>query len=107
MNSTTWTDAPAGKSRLGSIGMPLSACSSAVGGTRVLLAPTAAPIQGSGLPIAARLRPIDERGVAHESFFQQALAPAGVAPLSATTENDSTENNSTTLGIHSPGRPQS
>ena len=101
MNSTTWTDAPAGKSRLGSIGMPLSACSSAVGGTGVLTAPTAAPIHGSDLPVAVRLRPIDERGGTVESYLVQALAIAGTAPLSATDNFD------TTLGIHSPGRPQS
>jgi hypothetical protein len=101
VNSTTWTDAPAGFSGPGSIGMPLSACSSAVGGTGVLVAPTAAPIQGGGLPVAVRLRPIDERGTTVESYLAQALAIAGPAPLGATDNFD------TTLGIHSPGRPQS
>ena len=101
MISTTWTDAPAGISGPGSIGMPGSACSSAVGGTGVLTAPTAAPIHGSDLPVAVRLRPIDERGVTVESYLAQALAIAGPAPLSAIDNFD------TTLGIHSPGRPQS
>ena len=101
MISTTWTDAPAGFSGPGSIGMPLSACSSAVGGTRVLTAPTAAPIHGSDLPVAVRLRAIDERGVTVESYLAQALAIAGPAPLGATPTF------ATTLGIHSPGRPQS
>lgn len=103
MTSTTWTDAPAGFSGPGSIGMPLSACSSAVGGARALMAPTAAPIQGSGLPVAVRRRPIDERGLTVESYLVQALAIAGPAPLSVTTDH----NFDTTLGIHSPGRPQS
>ncbi|MGY2129116.1 hypothetical protein [Blastococcus sp. SYSU DS0617] len=102
MISTTWTDAPAGFSGPGRIGVSRYACSSAVlGGTPVVMAPIAAPIQGSGLPVAARLRPIDERGVNHKSFLQ-ALAVAGAASLSTTTDN-----NGTTLGIHPPGRPQS
>ncbi|SDE24020.1 hypothetical protein SAMN05660485_00291 [Blastococcus fimeti] len=101
MISTTWTDTPAGISGPGSIGMSRSACSSAVGGTGVLMAPIAAPLQGSGLPVAVRLRPIDERGVTVESYLVQALAIAGPAPLGATDNFD------TTLGIHSPGRPQS
>lgn len=102
MNSTTWTDAPAGNSGPGSIGMPLSACSSAVGGTGGRTALTAAPIQGSGLPVAVRRRPIDERGGTVESYLVQAHAIAGTAPLGATDHNFDT-----TLGIHSPGRPQS
>ncbi len=80
MNSTTWTAAPAGNSRPGSIGMPLCACSAAAG---------------------LRLRPIDERGMTIGSYLAQAPAMAGRAPLSATRNVD------TTLGIHSPGRPQS
>lgn len=100
MISTMWTDTPAGFSGPGRIGTYLHACASAVaGGAVVRTAPLAAPIQGTGLPTAARLRPIDERGVAAESFFQQALAVMGTAPLSTTT--------GTTLGIHSPGRPTS
>ena len=102
MNSTTWTDAPAGISGPGSIGMPLSACSSAVGGTGVRTAPAAAPFHGTDLPVAVRRRPIDERGGTVESYLVQAIAFAGTAPLSATTDNFDT-----TLGIHSPGRPQS
>jgi hypothetical protein len=107
VNSTTWTDAPAGFSGPGRIGMPRYSCPSVVGGTGVVIAPVAAPIQGSGLSVAARLRPIDERGVIQESFFQQAPAVAGAAPLSATTHKFGIDNNGTTLGIHPPGRPQS
>ncbi len=100
MNSSMWTDALAGFSGPGSTGMSGYACASLVaGGTGVRIAPLAAPIRGTGLP-AARLRPIDERGVATESFLQKVVI--GTAPLSATTDN-----NGTTLGIHSPGRPQS
>lgn len=102
MISTTWTDAPAGFSGPGRLGMPGYSCPSVVAGTGVVIAPVAAPIQGSGLSVAARLRPIDERGVTRKSFLQQAPAVAGAAPLSATTDN-----NGTTLGIHPPGRPQS
>lgn len=102
MISTTWTDAPAGFSGPGRIGVSRYACSSAVlGGTSVVMAPIAAPVQGSGLSVAARLRPIDELGVTHESFLQ-APAVAGAAPLSTTTDNSTS-----TLGIHPPGRPQS
>jgi hypothetical protein len=100
--STTWTDAPAGFSGPGRLGMARYSCPSVVGGTGVVMAPVAAPVQGSGLSVAARLRPIDERGVIQESFLVQAPAVAGAAPLSATTDK-----NGTTLGIHPPGRPQS
>ena len=104
MISTTWTDAPAGFSGLGRLGMSFSACPSVVGGATVLLAPTAAPIRGTGLHMAARLRPIDEPGVVRESFLQ-ALAVA--APLSTGAHKTDIDNNGTALGIHPPGRPQS
>lgn len=100
MITTTWTDAPAGFAGPGSAALPPHACPTVVGGTGVRMAPTAAPFQGTGLPVAARLRPIDERGLIHESFLRKAIA--GAAPLSAITDN-----NGTTLGIHSSGRPQS
>lgn len=104
MISTTWTDAPAGFSGPGLVGMSPYACSSVVGGASVLMAPTAAPIRGTGLPVAARLRPIDERGVVRESFLQ-ALAVA--SPLCTSADKHDIDNNGTTLGIHPPGRPQS
>ncbi len=105
MISTTWTDAPAGFSGPGLVGMSPYACSSVVdGGASVLMAPTAAPIRGTGLPVAARLRPIDERGVVRESFLQ-ALALA--SPLNTSAAKHDIDNNGTTLGIHPPGRPQS
>ena len=104
MISTTWTDAPAGFSGPGRLGMSPYACSSVVGGASVLMAPTAAPIRGTGLPMAARLRPIDEPGVVRESFLQ-ALAVA--SPLSTSADKTDIDNNDTTLGIHPPGRPQS
>jgi hypothetical protein len=54
--------------------------------------------------MAARLRPIDERGVVHESFLQ-ALVVA--SPLTASADKTDIDNNGTTLGIHPPGRPKS
>ena len=105
MISTTWTDAPAGFSGPGRLGTSPYACSSVVdGGARIVMAPVAAPIRESGLPMAARLRPIDERGVAHESFVQ-ALAVA--SPLITSADKTQIDDNGTTLGIHPPGRPQS
>jgi hypothetical protein len=100
--SMTWTDALAGFSGQGRIGTYPYSCAPVVGGgARIVMAPVAAPIKGSGLPVAARLRPIDERGVNHESFLQ-ALAVDGAASLRTTTDN-----NGNTLGIHPPGRSQS
>jgi hypothetical protein len=101
VNSTTWTDAPAGFSGSGSVGMSPFACPSAVAGTGVVMAPPAAPLRGIDLPVAVRLRAADERGAVRESSLQSA-AVIGIAPLSATTQNIGT-----TLGIHPPGRPQS
>ena len=104
MISTTWTDAPAGFPGTGRTGMSPYACPSVVdGGARIVMAPVAAPIQGTGLPVATRLRQIDERGVAHESFLQALVA----SPLNVTTSTTYIDNNGTTLGIHPPGRPQS
>lgn len=105
MISTTWTDAPAGFSGPGRSLMSSYACSSVVdGGARFAMAPVAAPIRGTGLPVAARLRPIDERGVVRESFLQ-ALAVA--SPLDLSADKHDIDNNGITLGIHPPGRPQS
>jgi len=103
--STTWTDAPAGFSGTGRTGMSPYACPSVVdGGARIVTAPVAAPVMGTGLPVATRLRQIDERGVAHESFLQ-ALDVA--SPMSPIADKNDIDNNGTTLGIHPPGRPQS
>ena len=104
MISTTWTDAPAGFSGPGRLGMSPYVCSSVVGGASVLKAPTAAPMRGTGLPMAARLRPIDEPGVVRESFLQ---ALTGASPLSTSAHTFDIDDNSTTLGIQPPGRPQS
>ncbi len=103
MISTTWTDAPAGFSGPGHIGMsPHTSAPVVDGGARTAMAPVAAPVQGTGLPVAARLRPIDERGVAHESYLQKFAVDCPTS--TGTTDID---NNGTTLGIHPPGRPQS
>ena len=103
MISTTWTDAPAGFSGTGGTRMSPYACSAVVDGARIVMAPPAAPIPGTGLPTAARPRPIDERGVAHESFLQALVA----SPLTTSADTNDIDNNGTTLGIHPPGRPQS
>ena len=105
MISTTWTDAPAGFSGTGRTGMSPYACPSVVdGGARIVMAPVAAPVRGTGLPVATRLRQIDERGVAHESFLQALTVASPMSPIADKTDID---NNGTTLGIHPPGRPQS
>ena len=105
MISTTWTDAPAGFSGPGRIGMsPYSSAPVVDGGARFVMAPVAAPLPGTGLPVAARLRPIDERGVVHESFLQKLAVDCPTSTGTGTTDID---NNGTTLGIHPPGRPQS
>jgi hypothetical protein len=99
VNSTMWTDAPAGFSGPGSTGTSPYACPSVVaGGTGVLMAPVAAPVHGTGLP-AARLRPVDEIGTALGSAFQRAVI--GTEPVTTT------KNIGTTLGLQPPGRPQS
>lgn len=103
MISTTWTDAPAGFSGPGRIGVSQEACTAVAGGASVVMVPTAAPMQGRDLPMAARLRPIDEPGVAHESFLQALVA----SPLNVIASTTYIENKGTTLGIHPPGRPQS
>jgi hypothetical protein len=93
---TMWTDAPAGFSAPG--GVAVRSCTGSVDVFGVVMAGTAAPFQGTGLPTAGRLRGIDDFGGLRESALQPALA----ARVSTTTDN-----NGTTLGIHSRGRPQS
>ncbi|MBN1093744.1 hypothetical protein JKP75_15000 [Blastococcus sp. TML/M2B] len=100
MISTTWTDAPAGFSGRGATALPALARPAVAGGPAVLMAPTAAPIQGCGLP-AVRLRRSDERDVATRSYLAQAVI-GGTAPNGTTTHDFGI-----TLGIHSPGRPLS
>ena len=105
MISTTWTDAPAGFSGPGRTGMSPYACPSVVDvGARTDMAPVATPIRAIGLPMAARLRPIDERGVVQDSFLQ-ALVVA--SPLTTSADKTDSDDNRTTLGIHPPGRPRS
>lgn len=103
MISMTWTDAPTGFSGSGGVAVRSAACRT-VAGSWVDMVPPAAPVQGSGLPVAARLRPVDEPGAIHASYLRGLV---GIAPISTSTEKNGTENNGTTLGIHPPGRPQS
>ena len=70
MISTTWTDAPAGLSARAAPVRPRTPASVVDGVARSVMAPVAAPSRGPVCPSAARLRPIDERGVVHESFLQ-------------------------------------
>ncbi len=96
MISTTWTKAPADLLGLGGIDVrPAYGPGLRSGGGDLLAARTAAPtapVQGTGLPTggtAVRLRPVTRQ------------------PIGAVVVTTTFENNDTTLGNHSPGRPQS
>ncbi len=108
MNSMTWIDAPTGFAGAGGVSLPASHRSAVVGGARIAIAPFVAASRGTGLTLAARLRPIDECGLAYESLLQQASAVAGDVLLRATDLfSATTDNDDTTLGVQPPGRPQS
>jgi hypothetical protein len=96
--SMTWTDAPTGFSGSGGVAVRPAACLAAAG-NRIVIAPVAVQVQGTGVPVAVRLRAIDERHTARPSYLKDIT---GLAPVSTNTEN-----NGTTLGVHPPGRPQS
>jgi hypothetical protein len=79
-------NAPAGFSGLGSADVR-----SAFGGcTGIVVAPTATRLQGTGLPVAARLRPAAEQATAELH-----------------TQDKSFQNDGTTLGIPPSRRPLS
>jgi hypothetical protein len=96
MISTTWTKAPADLLGLGSLDM--SAAHAPVMGAGSAVRPAApfagaAQVGGTGLPVgsvAVRLRPVTRRPIGHDAVTTKSF-----------------ENNGTTLGIHSSGRPQS
>jgi hypothetical protein len=96
--SIKWTDAPTGFSGSGGVAVRPATCLVATG-TRIVVAPIAPQFQGTGVPVAVRLRAIDERHTARPSYLKDIT---GLAPVSTTTEN-----NGTTIGIHPPRRPQS
>ena len=84
MTKTTWTFAPAGVLGQGTaVARPYPG---------VVVCPTAAPVQGTGLPTAVRRRP-DVQLVGIE-VFAQAIAHNSM-------------NDGTTLGNHTSRRPQS
>ncbi|TKJ29352.1 hypothetical protein [Blastococcus sp. CCUG 61487] len=99
MISMTWTDASTGFPGSEGVAARPAVCATALAGNGVLLAPVAAPVQGTGVPAAIRLRRIDERVAVPASYLQDI---AGIAPISSTKHD-----NSTTLGLHSRRRPQS
>ena len=97
MTSVTWTNAPADLLGLGGLDVrPAYSTGLCSGGADLLAARTAAPtapVQGTGLPTggtAVRLRPVTRQ-------------PIGAVVVTTTF----VENNGTTLGNHSSGRPQS
>ena len=86
MISTTWTDAPAGFSGPGLVGMSPYAWSSVVGGAPVLMAPTAAPIRGTTPGVACRR---GERGdmTRVRVCVPQVVSAVGSCPLRSGTEH--------------------
>ena len=102
MISTTWTKAPA--DLLGSSGLDVrpafgpGLCTGSGENPAPRIAAPFAPVQGTGLPAgstAIRLRPVTRRPIGHDVVTPQAY------------ENTTFENNGTTLGNHSSGRPRS
>jgi hypothetical protein len=108
MTTTTWTSAPAGVLGQGSVDVrPYPG---------VVVCPTPDAVHGSGLPAGgfaaevrdmtgddtARLRPLSGSAalVTREPFAARFTAQKFI-------DQQSTQNDGTTLGIHSPGRPQS
>ena len=105
MTSTTWTFVPAGV-----LGRPITDARPDPG---VVVCPTVDPVLGTGLPAggfaaeargefgadAARLR-VQRGPVAVPARTDVPAAQKVIA-------RQSTQNDGTTLGIHSPGRPQS
>ena len=110
MTTTMWTFAPAGVLGTGSVdvrpypGVVVCPTASAVPGTGLPIGGFAADVRGmTGVEIA-RLRP--QTGPV--AVLARASAPAAqhVTAQNVITQQ-STQNDDTTLGIHSPGRPQS
>ena len=102
MISTMWTKAPA--DLLGTGGLDVrpvfgpGLCTGSLENPALRITAPSAPVQGTGLPAgstAIRLRPVTRRPIGHDVVTEQAY------------DGMTFENNGTTLGNHSSGRPQS
>ena len=109
MTTTTWTFVPAGMLGQGNADVRPYA--------GVVVCPTVEPVRGTGLPIgdsAAEARGMTRDRVARlRSLTSAAVLKSAHAPAAQKFSADifaaqqSTQNDGTTLGIHTPGRPQS
>ena len=100
MTKTTWTFAPAGV-----LGQGLADVRPYPG---VVVCPTPEAVQGTGLPaggFAAEVRGMTGDEIARLRPLTGSVAPTGIAQNAITQQ--STKNDVPTLGIRSPGRPQS
>jgi hypothetical protein len=105
MTKTTWTFAPAGVLGQGSAdARPYAG---------VVVCPTPAAVQGTGLPaggFAAEVRGVFGADTARLRALHSSVAVLARTDAPAAQKfiaQQSTQNDGTTLGIHSPGRPQS
>jgi hypothetical protein len=105
MTKTTWTFAPAGVLGQGSAGVrPYRG---------VVVCPTVDTAQGTGLPagsFAAEVRGVFGADIARLRALHGSVPVLTRTDAPAAQKFDaqqSTQNDGTTLGIHSPGRPQS
>ena len=105
MTKTMWTFAPAGVLGQGSVdvrpypGVVVCPTGSAVLGTGLPIGGFAAEVRGATGDRIARLRPL----TGSAAVLARIHAPAAQNAI----VQQSTQNDDTTLGIHSPGRPQS
>lgn len=104
MTKITWTSAAAGVPGQGVAGVRPYA--------GVVVCPTGEPAQGTGLPIGGFAGEV--RGTTRDGFARlrpltsvAALERASAPAAQNGTAQQSTKNDGTTLGIQSPGRPQS
>ena len=106
MTKTMWTFAPAGVlgSRSADVrpypGVVVCPTPDALQGTGLPVAGFAADVRGMTGPDVARLRPTNRSAVA-------VLVPTGEQATQRFIDPTFTQHDGTTLGIHSPGRPQS
>ena len=104
MTKTTWTFVPAGMLGQGN--------ADARPYPGVVVCPTAEPVRGTGAPIGGFTA--EDRGMTRDGIarLRPLTAAAGLERTDAPAAqkliaHQSTQNDGTTLGIHSPGRPQS
>ena len=105
MTKTTWTFAPAGV-----LGQGLADVRPYPG---VVVCPAPAAVQGAGLPAGGFAA--DVRGMTSDEIARLRPGTGSVAVLARTSApsaqnfiaQQSTQNDGTALGIHTPGRPQS